>query len=160
MTLVEDPIEVLDRMRSIVEHEMIQHDVYISQSVVDRELAAQGAVCGGHRVCAIGALYLAAGVGIKQNENGGRWLPGVSPHDRHDFMFNKPTLRLVYDTLNEVALDAANERGILIAWIGNEHGGLESLFEWGDHVRGRLRVSRMERELLLEVIDEAKRTLS
>jgi len=66
------PAQILDRMAEIAANDMLVRGKYFEPFVSNHNLAESGAVCMGHRACAIGALWLAAGV--KPGEFG---LPGV-----------------------------------------------------------------------------------
>lgn len=161
MTLVTDPLQVLDNMRSIVEREMLTHGQYITSFVVDEELASQGAICGGHRACAVGSLWLAAGVKPNKDKWGEHTLPGVAADYRRDFLADKPTLRLVYDTLNEVAQDYITSHNLHISFAWAHAGALESLFEGGSH-RHTYDADEpaIDKSIMLELIDAAKRRIA
>lgn len=134
--------QILHRMEIMLERDMLVHAAYVSDDVEDEELAAAGAVCGGHRACAVGHLWIAAGVQpvITPNEyqvEGVVELPGVWPiSDRDDFLAARPPLREAYDALNEAADDWAISAGMygLRDAYGNTQSGcyggaLEILFE-------------------------------
>lgn len=57
-----EAVAILDRMLEVVDNDMLARVGYVSSTIVRPDLAEQGAVCGGHNACAIGSLYLAAGV--------------------------------------------------------------------------------------------------
>lgn len=52
-------VDIFDGFINIVKREMLVHGVYISHNV-DPKLAAAGAICQGHKACALGSVALAA----------------------------------------------------------------------------------------------------
>lgn len=61
--------------------------------------------CGGRRVCAIGALWLAAGIQPSYITSGCWEVPGTgdSSNRRDRFLDDRPALRLAYDAVNAAA---------------------------------------------------------
>lgn len=103
----EKALETLDNMRQIVKNEQLKRGEYVSQEK-DDELAAQGAICGGHKACLLGTTWL--GYGIKPIIQMGHYygpeveLPGIEDEEtRAIFLKRRPALKLVYETLNELA---------------------------------------------------------
>jgi hypothetical protein len=109
--------ETIDRMRQIVEAEMIMHMDYISDDI-DMKRKDEGAICGGHRACAVGALYLAFGivpVYERDEDMGTIWnvtLPGSYAPTRSQFMSRIPELGRAYRALNEAATHVMREYAI------------------------------------------------
>src|SRR3954470_14749062 len=71
-------LKALAGMQEIVEHDMLIHGEYAT-GVVDDELAAEGAICGGRKYCAVGALWVGGGVSMR-NDGWGYKLPGVNAY--------------------------------------------------------------------------------
>ena len=95
-------LAALDGMREIVRREMLITGTYVQASVSNPNLT--GAICGGRKHCAIGALWVGGGV---KPVWGGRCypLPGADQDERVDFLRHRAGLRLAYDCLNAAAED-------------------------------------------------------
>jgi hypothetical protein len=160
---VTDPVEILDNMRTIVEREMLVHGTYLDPFICRPDLAEQGAICGGRRACAIGSLWLAAGVDLEPINSDidpdNVFLPGCSTGMRHEFMEDKPHLRLAYRHLNQAAREYAEHHNVTVAWDADSFGWLEALFESGSHALGAplSEEQAVDRAMLLEVIATARR---
>lgn len=146
--------EVLARMRVIVQNERLEH----SQYVFTPDVKKSEALCGGHKFCAIGAAWFAAGARIVEADV----LEGVYTDDRDEFVPTLPYLAETRDALNAVArrylsdiiaypIPALNSKH----FIGRVNGvnpfdedvdALERLFETRENVTT---------DTLLAVIDEA-----
>lgn len=155
----EKALKALDGMAEVVKNEMLVHNTYVSDTVVDPVLAEKGAICHGHAACAIGSLWLGARVrmeldcecqGIKYWE-----MPGTAPSEREEFVARRPGLRLALDALNEEAHKYGERHGLIThSLIGRSGGityvaGIEALFERNPYEVGR--------KQLLQVINNAKR---
>lgn len=103
-------LDTLEKFAQIVRNEMLMHGVYFDSDITNEKLAKAGAPCGGHRACAVGSLYLA--YGVQFNPNRCNSIDGVLPYERATFMKDKPTLKLIYDTLNEEAGAYAVRKGL------------------------------------------------
>lgn len=105
-----DAPTTLDNMVLIVEAEMLIHMDYVTNDVMDPERGREGAICGGRKACAIGALWLAHGIKpeIWGVEDDGATLPGIHYDERYDFMYYRPELRRAYDVLNKAATEKAD----------------------------------------------------
>jgi hypothetical protein len=156
-TVKQDALDALDGMQQIVEREMITQGTYVTAYVADPEL--KDSICGGRKYCAIGALWVGAGIApvfMGKTEDDGyahMKLPGIASNDREDFLANEPALERAYNTLNQVAVDYVNRNHIdsdvidLIAWASE----LESLFESDD--------AHVGRDGLLEIIQSARQII-
>jgi hypothetical protein len=119
-----DAHETIERMEQIVVAEMMMHMEYISDEV-DEKRREEGAICGGHRACAVGSLWLAHGIRPWlsydwDSEEGrrviyGAQLPYVSANERAEIMDRLPQLRIAYDALNQAAMEVLEE-------YAEEHG--------------------------------------
>lgn len=98
---VERAIETLEGMRQIVKNDMLTRNEYVSQTIVNRKLAEQGAVCGGRKACAIGSMLLGYGVEPKRDGWGSVSLPGA--HSPKSYSATRPALRAVLNALNAEA---------------------------------------------------------
>ena len=147
VTLPSDPsaitlaaLHALDGMLEVVHNEMLARGTYLSESVVNHDLARQGAVCGGHQACAVGALWLGAGVEIRQDEYGdGYYLPGAWPSQRTAFLASRPALTLAYVALNHVCDEYARSD------------------ERSDEFHRAMRASRLNYDAPMEALFEAVR---
>jgi hypothetical protein len=165
----EEAREVLARMATIVKNEMLVHNEYVTDRVERPDLAETGAVCGGRRACAVGALYLAAGVRPRRMEYGAS-LPGVLPENRRAFLRRRPALKLAYDELNAAAGRYAARNGIEHGegreFAYGDSGLLEQLFEhglpekWNPNRKWHESATPAERKALLSVIRGARRALA
>lgn len=102
MNKYDKAIQTLDNMRNIVKNNMLTRSEYITRNVVNRKLAEQGAVCRGHKACAIGSLWLAHGIKIVPNWDGRASLPGVYDPSAYARRYH-PGLKLALDALNAQA---------------------------------------------------------
>lgn len=156
-------LTALDNMRSIVHNEMLIAGSYIDDEITNEELAAEGAVCGGRKHCAIGSLWVAAGVRYTKTEwplyGGGVRvtldLPGVTEPEREDFLRHRPALKLAYDCINASAKAYAEKKGLPFRpedpWLETFDAAVEALFE------GNWDEGRIDKKDLLKVISGAKR---
>lgn len=164
-----DAPTTLDNMVLIVEAEMLIHLDYVTNEVMDQERERKGAICGGRKACAIGALWLAHGIKPEvwgDDDEAMAQLPGITYDERLSFMLDYPELRKAYDALDS----AAEEKADAIAQRnGAERIGLfrpeivrqaqmcgmaEALFE------SRLLDQDFVGKELIDVIDRAKELLA
>lgn len=130
------PREVLAGLRGIVEREQLDHAGYVSQEV-NRELAAAGALCRGHRACAVGSTWLAAGIMPQKTRYESGYsefsLPGAQLEhgDRLDWLEEQghDGLRAAYVALCDAAQEYMDERGLKVNPGWTTAGALEGLFE-------------------------------
>ena len=141
----EGALRALDGMREVVRREMLTQGTYVSEEGLNPRLA--GAICGGRRHCAIGSLWVGAGVKHRVVK-GAVTLPGVGEEDRPRFLRRHPALKLAYDALNRVAQRWTDEHEVDLD--GAFHAPIEDLFEsqWGYVLTKRD---------LLRIISNAKR---
>lgn len=149
MTEVQDPFEILEGMRQIALADMMGNVGYISDEV--RRPERRESVCRGHKACAVGSAWLAAGVPIMSRNRGWR-LPGVEPGPgREQFLARRPALRLAFSALNAAASEYIERHE-----IDPDHSfadPIEALFESEDpKLDGGQR-----RRAMLRVISAAKR---
>lgn len=156
--ILTSPTAILKRMATIAANDMMRRGTYLTPKPVDHELVESGAVCRGHQACAIGSLWLAAGVEPVR----ARYpfsavtdlaLPGVDANTMPAFLADKPALRAAFDALNAEAEELAAELDLELCY-GNDgwSGALESLFE--DHP------DAADRDTMLGIIRRAARRLA
>lgn len=169
--------ETIDRMRQIVEAEMIMHMDYISDDI-DHDRQREGAICGGHRACAVGALYLAFGVIPKyERDDGTIWnvsLPGTYAPVRSEFMERVPELGRAYRALNTAAEQVMREYAVNHDLDPDEmftadfrhamafNGPMESMFEhyWAEEDdRVNDGMTQGDKERMLMMLDRAQEIL-
>lgn len=125
----DEALAILDRMQTMVDNEMVAHVGYIGEDIVRPDLKKADAICGGRNACAVGSLWLAAGVRLRKNKDWGDVeLPGVDHERRSAYLKRKPALRYAYDALNAAAqtyIDSDESLGSLRC----APGALEDLFE-------------------------------
>lgn len=152
----EKAIKVLDRMSTVVKNDMLTRGEYVTQSVISKKLAEEGAICQGRKACAIGSLWLAYGVRIK-GKNGSLVLPGAESASR--YATHRPALKLALNALNAEATDfieknpkvlsVFNRRGV----TGAYREPIEQLFE------GAYGTKLVDRDTMLKLISGAKRRI-
>lgn len=172
--------ETIDRMRQIVEAEMIMHMDYISDEI-DQRRKEEGAICGGHRACAVGALYLAFGVVPRydrDNEDGlifNVTLPGSYAPIRTEFMQRIPELGRAYRALNTAAEQVMEEYAVKhdlnmddvfsedFKHAVNFNGAMEAMFEhyWTEEEDERVNdgMTQGDKERMLTMLDRAQEIL-
>lgn len=109
-------IDSLEGMKEIVKAEMLIRSHYVDPEHVDQERKEAGAICGGHKACAIGSLWLAYGIKPDYQpppttlSGKGTWtLPGtdelfsVKGQRRAEFLRNRPGLKLALNALDDAA---------------------------------------------------------
>lgn len=151
----QNAIKALDRMAMIVKNEMLQRGSYVDPQ---QDESKKNQVCQGHKMCAVGSLFVAGGAGIPAVMNGS-W-----PNNREEFLKPRHALRLAYESLNEAAYEYAQRHKFSLPTVtkhrihhhpGNVYSGaLETLFEtkWeGSHARN---------QDMLQIIKNAKRKVA
>lgn len=143
-------LDALDGMGQIVFNEMVVRGEYVSDEIDETKVAS---ICGGHKYCAVGALY--AGYGIKPQRANHPFdsedyylLSGVDEHERASFMQDKPALKLAYSALNDAAIVFVDNHPEIDIYWGIWNAPIESLFEEADPEIGR--------QDLLDVIGHAQ----
>jgi hypothetical protein len=133
-----DPIKILDDMTEIVKNDMLVRGQYVSNKIVDHDLYNSGAICRGRQACAVGSMWLAAGVPVNINWYEEAELPGASI-GRADFLDEEQNsgLRAAYNAMNIVSQCYVNAHNIdlkMSLLTGNDP--MEQLFEHGDQPLG------------------------
>jgi hypothetical protein len=163
---INEAINILNKMAIIVRNDMLTRGQYVS-TTIDLELRDKGAICGGHKACAVGSLYLAGGIKPHEVYPGKSYnyfvLQGVDRHERAEFLAERPALRAAYDALNEAAkrfidrhnLDLFDGERFEIGGLTQTNGWMELLFEAAD-IDGHVLDAQVE---LPKIINNAKRAL-
>lgn len=136
----------LEGMRQIVRREMLARGNYVEDEISNPRLV--GALCGGRKHCAVGSLWVGAGV-RPRILFGSLELPGVLQSHRKRFLRRRPGLRVAYVALNAAAAEFAKRRHLRIS--DSPHWApIEALFEgyYGSYLTKRD---------LLSIIAAAKR---
>lgn len=134
-----DAISTLWNMSIIAEADMMTRGLYVDEKV--SEPARSGAICGGHRACAIGSLFLGAQVPLVHysGRSGGDilsndevahhikngdfsfWssMPNVGVTDRYHEFKKRPYLGLAYRALNNAAMEYVikHDEEYMIIWL-------------------------------------------
>ena len=147
-------IDALNGMATIVRAEMIERGEYVSEELVNPNRVGQ--ICGGHRACAVGSLWLGGGIkpDIEKKAGVEIWvdLPGTSPGEREDFLRPRHGLRTAYEALNDAATSYMARHHIareyMSDWAREFDAPIESLFE--DEIIG------LSKKDLLGIIKSAK----
>lgn len=163
MTTVEqEAVNILSRMEEIARNEMLTRGVYVTDYIVDPELAEQGAICGGRQACMVGSMWLAAGVKLEPDEVGQLTLPGVTiVEERQEFLAERPALAMAYDAMNSVSHDYIIDQD-LHHWRWEDRypieGWMEALFEATTSATSNYGGCRaiVETKDLLHLIDQAR----
>lgn len=96
-------LRALEGMAEVVRNEMLAQGRYV-RHLTRPDLAASGAICGGHQACAIGALWMGAGIKPRRDVWGEWMLEGADDSSNRDvFLEDRPGLRLAYNALNDAA---------------------------------------------------------
>lgn len=156
----EQALEALTGMATIVKREMLVRGSYVGDRVVNKKLAEEGAICQGRKYCAVGSLWVGAGIKPKVTSFGYARLPGVFEHERDRFITHRPGLKLAYEKVNEAARDYARKNGIedILDRTPKYRAGpweaeIEALFE----SKSRRPGAKVGRPELLQIINSAKR---
>lgn len=150
-------LAALDGMAEIARAEMMRQVGYLEMNV---KPSRKDSICGGHQACAIGSLWLAAGIRIRRT-SGYIELPGASPGARSRFVQNRPVLRHSLAFLNEAAVEYMARHNV----VGHDvldYDAVESLFEspWFDNhaaTEDDETGYKARRRAMLSVIASAKR---
>lgn len=166
---VNKAIKTLNGVIQIARNEQLRRGVYISDEIVNERLAAKGAICGGHQACFVGSLFIAAKGSVTPLYDHGYVDEDIfSVSGRHDYMKNRPYMRLAYEAANEAAYDVwakspdkfrESETYIDHAFFSREaspHSGwAEALFEEG---MGGFEYDDV-RDVVIEVCNLAKKRI-
>jgi hypothetical protein len=154
--------EILDRMAVIVSNEMLVHGEYVDSEFLDPQMS--DSVCGGHRYCAIGALFAASG--IKPERRVRPWgveftMPEAENGNRHAALLEDPALLRAYNALNAEADAFIEEKGFTEGLDDTFEASIERLFEGEDPNSDDDDESYfIDRIDLLELINRAKANLA
>lgn len=140
-------LSALEGMREIVRREMLTTGFYVDEEVSNPRLL--GALCGGRKHCAIGSLWVGAGIKAKIDEKGVFSLPGTPEWDRNEFLRRRPGLRVAYEQINLAADDFAEKYGYDLE-IPPYRAPVEALFE-------TYYENDLTKQDLLKIISAAKR---
>ncbi len=139
-----DPHVILDRMKQIVENDMVIRATYVEAAISRPDLAVAGAICGGHRACAIGALWMAGGWapdsdGYSFANSSGDSSGVFSETYRDEYLADKPALRGAHDALNAAAEAYATEQDLEVgsAYVSRIEALFEEGFRNGEHIDPR-----------------------
>lgn len=149
-----EAVKIFEGMEQIIRNEMLVRRVYITEHVVNLDLAESGAICGGHQACMVGSMWIAAGVRMERDAEGFLDLPGVTAgHERKEFLAEHPALRLAYETMNELSRQFMEERNLFDYVSYREvRGMMESLYESHDYNYNQLITDGQ----LLDMLEKAK----
>jgi hypothetical protein len=150
----ERAIRTLDNMRQIVKNDMLTVGEYITQNIVQRNLAEQGAICGGRKACAIGSMLLA--YGDKPVDDGFGYIILEGTEAPSEYAARKPALKAVLDSLNAEAEQFIEKNPSVKRTINNRNAivfeePIERLFE------GAYGTELVDRDTMLKLITGAKR---
>lgn len=124
--------EILDRMKTIVDNDMARPGVYVSDKVVNEELAKAGSICNGHQACALGSLALSAALPDVTKECGEHpFFNTGADRPREEILSGHPILEEAYEALE----DAAQER--ISSLSADEQQTAEAMAKsFGSHIEG------------------------
>lgn len=94
-------LKILDNMEQIVNNEMLIRGAYVDSDYFNP--AMSGSICEGKKYCAIGSLWVSAGIKPEGNRRDGFILPSADQGCRNEVLENNPMLNLAYTSLNETA---------------------------------------------------------
>lgn len=101
-------IQTCEGVIKITKREMLVQGTYITDSIVNEDLAEEGAICGGHQACLVGSLYLSNGLtytAIRRaaNDDWDGSIPGWFLACRERTLEERPSLKVAYDAFNQAA---------------------------------------------------------
>lgn len=109
-------------------------------------------LCNGFQACAIGALYLSAGVKTKRDSWGSIILPGTDNSHRYVGRHRNRALRLAYAALNEAAVRAMTRIGSDYIEDGSGGGFVSAIERYFE-------LERPSDEDMLKCVDSARRSI-
>lgn len=157
---VDEALKTLGGMREIVEAEMLEQGTYVTEDVVDE--SKSGAICGGRRYCAIGALGVAYGFKPYTGETD-RWDYPIPTQEwnlfvmwgsRYSFVGAHPALELALTMLDEVADEHMDRYGI--QRTDTCCSSIEQLFESSS----RYANTKRGRQSLVRLIERARERIT
>lgn len=120
--------DILRRFAKIVSADRLVHSIYVDDG---GDTTRSNALCGGHRACAIGSLWIAAGIKPERDDEFTYILPTAHPGNRYAAFAQVPGLEEAYYALNAAAADymASEDLDPTDTACGCYEGELEVLFE-------------------------------
>jgi hypothetical protein len=131
-------LEALDNMYLIVAREQIVRGFYVDPNEYDKKKAAEGAICGGNKFCAIGSLFVGGGIPVTKSEYDGFDMPEALPTLRNDVIKQNPHLGIALKALNKQAEKYMDKKDISMDDLytpnlgrneDDRHDLIEALFE-------------------------------
>lgn len=139
MSLEKQAIKILNGMKEVVENEQLIKGAYITEEVVNKDLAKAGAICGGHQACAIGSLWIGADTPRESyfDHAGNEIITEVygvdQGHIRDEFL-DRPenaALKVAYDAINEATLQYVEKHDLEGTMDTEFNAPVEAFFEGG-----------------------------
>ncbi len=122
-----EALAILDRFCQIVDNDMLVRGEYVEAGVSRPDLADAGAICGGHRACAIGALWIAGGHKPEATDHYSTWYSIFRFEIRAEYLAQRPALELAHTALVAAAIEYADRHDYELT--GEFSDPLEDLFE-------------------------------
>ncbi len=134
--------DVLNGIEQIARNEMLIQGEYVTEEVVNEELAKKGAICGGRAACLIGSAYVSAGYGYIDEYDYFR-LPGIGDtadldEERKAFLRHRPGLRLAIEALDKCAVRRMGESQL--NWYNQSEAYFEQYLDGYSQVEIRRKV--------------------
>lgn len=140
--VMDDAMATLDNMEQIAKAEMMVQGTYITDYVVAPERV--DAICGGRQACLLGTMWIANGVPLDDVENS-----VGDDTSREEAMEERPSLKVVYDAMNEEAVKLSKQLGMR-THLRNWHSPAEALFE----------LDRLSKDQVLVLINRTRKALT
>lgn len=100
----DEALEILRQMGYLARKDKIKRVGYINEADFgNAEPVKEVPLCNGFNMCAIGSLWISAGVKPRKDKWGDWGLPGADEDTRSSFINRRPPLKLAYIYLNRVA---------------------------------------------------------
>ncbi len=148
-----EALAILDRFCQIVDNDMLIRGDYIDSEVSRPDLADAGAICGGHKACAIGSLWIAGGHHPKAPTDYSDWYSIFDIDIRAKYLAQRPALELAHAALVAAAIEYADRHDYELT--GEFSDPLEDLFEAAENNIGE----RIDPRELLAVAALARTTI-
>lgn len=151
MSVEAEAKQILTSVRAMVaDHRVTRGVGYVSEGF--HETLKRAPRCNGYEACAIGALYLSAGVRTKREPWTGVYLPGTDNSHRYVARHGSPALKLAYAALNDAAVRAMRRIGSEYVEDGSGGGFVSAIERYFELVRP-------ETEQMLKVVESARRSI-
>lgn len=151
MSVEAEARKILTSVRALVaDHRVIRGVGYVDEGGLPTLKSAP--LCNGYQACAIGALYLSAGVKPKRDNWSGLFLPGTDNSNRYVARHGSPALKLAYAALNAAAVRQMRRDVSLYVEDGSDGqfvSAIERYFE----------LDRPSTETMLKVVESARRSI-